>query len=177
MFRKATNAYFKTKGILRTYYVFRVGRLESKREWNDKEYKELDSQQRDTPVPLMRAGGTKKTYWVYLGEFYWEDESLSTHEVKALILERHRKREKRLTRAVKHMEHTEFLSEDTGRQTIPEDVKIFVWQRDHGRCVKCGSQGRLEFDHVIPISKGGSNTARNIQILCETCNRSKSDKI
>lgn len=59
------------------------------------------------------------------------------------------------------------------RQPIPDDVKIFVWQRDNGHCVICGSQENLEYDHIIPVSKGGSNTARNIQLLCERHNRSK----
>lgn len=60
------------------------------------------------------------------------------------------------------------------RESIPSDVKMAVWQRDQGRCVKCGSQEKLEYDHIIPISKGGSNTERNIQLLCEHCNRAKS---
>lgn len=60
---------------------------------------------------------------------------------------------------------------------IPEEVKFEVWRRDSAKCVKCGSQRGLEFDHIIPFSKGGSNTARNVQLLCETCNRSKSDMI
>jgi len=64
-----------------------------------------------------------------------------------------------------------------GRTRIPDDVQIFVWRRDQGRCVKCGSQERLEFDHIIPVSKGGSNSARNIQLLCQSCNRTKLDKI
>jgi len=63
------------------------------------------------------------------------------------------------------------------RRPIPGDVKIFVWRRDGGRCVKCGSQEKLEYDHIIPLSKGGSNTARNIQLLCEKCNRSKGANI
>ena len=63
------------------------------------------------------------------------------------------------------------------RQSIPDDVKIFVWNRDSGKCVKCGSNENLEYDHIIPVSKGGSNTARNIQLLCQTCNRSKSNNI
>jgi len=63
------------------------------------------------------------------------------------------------------------------RKPIPDDVQIFVWNRDGGKCVKCGSQENLEFDHIIPVSKGGSNTARNIQLLCETCNRKKSNVI
>ena len=60
---------------------------------------------------------------------------------------------------------------------ITENVKFEVWRRDQGRCVICGSQENLEFDHIIPFSKGGSSTARNIQLLCQNCNRHKSDKI
>jgi hypothetical protein len=63
------------------------------------------------------------------------------------------------------------------RQSIPESVRHEVWRRDQGRCVSCGSQINIEFDHIIPISKGGSNTARNLQLLCEICNRKKSAKI
>ncbi len=60
---------------------------------------------------------------------------------------------------------------------IPEIVKRAVWRRDQGQCVKCRCRENLEFDHIIPISKGGSNTARNIELLCERCNREKSDQI
>jgi len=63
------------------------------------------------------------------------------------------------------------------REPIPEDVQVAVWNRDGGKCVKCGSQEKLEYDHIIPVSKGGSNTTRNIQLLCEKCNRTKSNKI
>lgn len=60
---------------------------------------------------------------------------------------------------------------------ISQDVKDKVWNRDGGKCVECGSNEKLEFDHIIPHSKGGANTYRNIQLLCEPCNRSKSAKI
>lgn len=60
---------------------------------------------------------------------------------------------------------------------ISQDVKDKVWNRDGGKCVECGSNENLEFDHIIPHSKGGANTYRNIQLLCEPCNRSKSAKI
>ncbi len=63
------------------------------------------------------------------------------------------------------------------REKIPQDVLDKVWNRDNGKCVNCGSQEKIEFDHIIPFSRGGSNTYRNIQILCEKCNRKKFDKI
>ena len=59
------------------------------------------------------------------------------------------------------------------RERIPESVRLFVWQRDGGRCVKCELKERLEFDHIIPVAEGGSSTERNVQLLCETCNRKK----
>jgi HNH endonuclease len=63
------------------------------------------------------------------------------------------------------------------REAIPERVRHEVWRRDQGRCVDCGSRERLEFDHIIPISRGGSNTARNIELRCEACNRRKSASV
>jgi Holliday junction resolvasome RuvABC ATP-dependent DNA helicase subunit len=63
------------------------------------------------------------------------------------------------------------------REAIPSEVRHEVWRRDEGKCVKCGSRANLEYDHIIPVSKGGSNTARNIELLCESCNRAKSDLI
>jgi hypothetical protein len=59
------------------------------------------------------------------------------------------------------------------RESIPERVRQEVWRRDQGRCVYCGSRERLEFDHIIPFSRGGSSTVRNLQLLCERCNRRK----
>jgi hypothetical protein len=63
------------------------------------------------------------------------------------------------------------------RQPIPEKVRNEVWRRDQGCCVDCGSRERLEFDHIVPVSKGGSNTARNIELRCEPCNRRKGARI
>ncbi len=59
------------------------------------------------------------------------------------------------------------------REMIPDEVRLFVWQRDRGSCVRCGSREKLEFDHIIPVADGGSSTERNVQLLCEPCNRVK----
>lgn len=61
---------------------------------------------------------------------------------------------------------------------IPSGVKKEVWKRDKGKCVLCGSQKNLHFDHELPFSKGGTSlTAKNIRLLCAKCNLSKSNKI
>ncbi len=64
------------------------------------------------------------------------------------------------------------------RRIIPTNIKLEVWKRDSGKCVKCGATENLHFDHIIPWSKGGSsNTAENIQLLCGKHNIEKKDRI
>ena len=64
------------------------------------------------------------------------------------------------------------------RRIIPTHVKLEVWKRDHGRCVKCGATDELHFDHIIPFSKGGTSlTADNIQLLCARHNLEKGDSL
>ena len=68
-------------------------------------------------------------------------------------------------------------ADDNNSRHIPQDVKIVVWQRDHGKCVQCGAGDYLEFDHIIPFSKGGASTVGNVQLLCRRCNLAKRDQI
>ncbi|MGH8418154.1 MAG: HNH endonuclease [Pseudomonas sp.] len=63
------------------------------------------------------------------------------------------------------------------REAIPRAVQREVWQRDTGMCVECGTRQLLCFDHIVPFSLGGSNTVRNLQLLCEPCNLSKGNRI
>ena len=139
------------------------------------EYASILLKQQDTPVMIVE-GGNRRKWWMFKDNFYWEDEGYTALEVKALLLKRMRDKEKGLKRAKTLMEQEKVIL-SARREKIPDDIKIFVWRRDEGKCVKCGSKESLEFDHIIPLSKGGSNTARNIQLLCEKCNREKWDAI
>jgi hypothetical protein len=132
----------------------------------------LELQRRD-PQPWL-------AFWIYRDHVLQiqsnEPESLRDTErdvllVKHYVLSRERRFDK-IQREIEALENLEKL-ESVSREPIAESVRLFVWQRDKGQCVKCGSQERLEFDHIIPVVRGGSNTERNIQLLCEPCNRSK----
>lgn len=68
--------------------------------------------------------------------------------------------------------------EQAAHGAIPEHVKAAVFHRDGGRCRQCGYTGEyIEYDHVIPRSKGGQNTVDNIQLLCRKCNLRKGDRL
>jgi len=46
-------------------------------------------------------------------------------------------------------------------------------QRDNCACCRVKLNGGGHVDHIIPLSRGGSNWANNLQLLCEKCNLSK----
>jgi len=98
-------------------------------------------------------------------DFYWTD----INKTKLLVLCTECARKMKLLPNQK--------TEKSRSRNISERVQDAVWNRDGGKCVQCSSNENLEFDHIIPFSKGGANTKRNIQLLCESCNRSKSDSI
>lgn len=66
------------------------------------------------------------------------------------------------------------------RRLPPEQWRIVryeVFERDNFTCVYCGERGgSLECDHVIPVSRGGSNEKSNLATACQTCNRRKHAK-
>ena len=102
---------------------------------------------------------------------------LTGEQAKLLVQEEFDAERRKFERLKHKFSGVRSVETDSGRERIPEEVRIVVWRRDDGRCVRCGSRERLEYDHIIPVSRGGSNTVRNIELLCESCNRSKKDHI
>jgi len=67
----------------------------------------------------------------------------------------------------------------TGRR-IPRRVMLKVVRRDDHVCQQCFKyvpDNEVEFDHVIPFSRGGPTTVDNIRLLCRPCNRKKSNSL
>jgi 5-methylcytosine-specific restriction endonuclease McrA len=138
---------------------------------------EYHARQQHEPQPLL-------DWWVYrlmvVRVELIQDEGGSNQEEQFLLIKQHvLRRQRSIEKMRREIEALERLGKGDGptREPIPESVRLFVWRRDKGQCVQCGSRERLEFDHIIPIVAGGGNTDRNLQLLCESCNRSKSSSI
>lgn len=55
-----------------------------------------------------------------------------------------------------------------------KEIRASIFKRDNYTCGYCGERGgRLECDHVIPVSRGGSDHHSNLLTACFQCNRSK----
>ena len=72
-----------------------------------------------------------------------------------------------------------------------EDLEV-LWERQQGLCHWCsvplvkeaqrrdsyvGLSPRGQVDHLVPLSKGGTNTVDNIVLACPACNQKKRDKL
>jgi len=106
-----------------------------------------------------------------------EKDRLDKEKIKQSMLERERKKRLHKEALNELIEEGSIFNEIGKREFISQDVMDSVWNRDGGKCAKCGSNENLEFDHIIPFSKGGATTYRNIQLLCKKCNIEKSNKI
>jgi len=115
--------------------------------------------------------------WAFKGFVYEVNHFFPDDEASLLILDDFDKERRKFERLKAKFDESSSGQTMYERPRIPEKVRIEVWRRDGGKCARCGSREKLEYDHIIPISKGGSNTVRNIELLCEKHNRSKSNNI
>lgn len=60
--------------------------------------------------------------------------------------------------------------------SIRSTLAPIVITRDGAICRHCGTEEDLTIDHIQPISKGGTNELKNLQVLCKSCNSRKKDK-
>ena len=55
-----------------------------------------------------------------------------------------------------------------------KELRSFIFNCSNGKCVYCGAKA-TEIDHVIPRSKGGTNSTYNLVASCRACNQIKSN--
>lgn len=62
-------------------------------------------------------------------------------------------------------------SPGVNKRYISAAVKKAVFERDKGKCRKCGGTKLIQYDHIIPFSQGGTTTSENLRLLCFGCNQ------
>lgn len=145
------------------------------------------------PLSLARVESAQAThaeevapevFWLFKDHIYACSRRPGTAEIDEVVLRikadhfKSTESVKRLREQVANFEAIEVTSAGrSGRSPLPDDVKLLVWARDGGKCVKCGASEQLHFDHIIPLSKGGGDHAENIQLLCRRCNLSKGGRL
>jgi 5-methylcytosine-specific restriction endonuclease McrA len=126
--------------------------------------------------PQYMASFRERSYWWYADAFYWTNGDYSANDVKALLFTRQRQQDRELEHA-----HAVLAASTSPasrkREPIPRDVRKAVWERDEGRCVECGGDFDLQYDHIIPFSMGGASTVENLQLLCAKCNQAKGGRL
>jgi 5-methylcytosine-specific restriction endonuclease McrA len=89
----------------------------------------------------------------------------------------HRNYCKRNKDLISHLKSKRYAKEKNaiGEHSLEEWVLL---KESYGNsCAFCKSTFNLTKDHIIPLSKGGSNFIENIQPLCKSCNSKKHNKI
>lgn len=65
------------------------------------------------------------------------------------------------------------------RLSWPGELRRKTWERDHGKCAKCGTKwptkrSAWDADHIVPLKDGGTFDLGNVQTLCrKPCHRDK----
>lgn len=147
-----------TECIKKKKHDFYIKNIERIREYK-KNYRAINSERILNKKKKYRQENQEK---VYAGQVKWRREN--PERVRALGVQTTSKR-----RAQKKNIGGVFSEKDI--------LSIRTKQKD--KCIYCLKKlnGAGEIDHILPLSKGGSNWPENLQITCVNCNRRKSAKL
>jgi hypothetical protein len=139
--------------------------------------KAIDSARQTGDYPLVKVyEKLQMGIWTYRGLFEMKDYSIVERGGRKVFEFVFTVTEQKLEDAEKHRQEKSIDLEQT--RQIPGKVKLAVFKRDGGVCVKCGAVDNLHFDHILPYSKGGTSLKEeNIQLLCARHNLEKSAKL
>ena len=130
----------------------------------------------------QQAQGLRKL-WLFRETFYATERVATETDCEEIVLRikalhyKSSEEMNRLREQVANFEAIQRQAKEPVRRQLRDDVKLLVWSRDRGACVKCGATADLHFDHIISVALGGSDEAENIQLLCGTCNVSKGSRL
>lgn len=149
--------------------IFRLHSGEHHLDCSAARFERFSASQLERPVQVARKDG--QGWWWYLDRFWWGDEGLTAIDVQTMVLQSdlHRKQKSDVLARARSMVLGEARVPYASSEHLSEAARLAVWRRDRGRCVDCGSSESVEFDHIFPISQGGSNTEVNVELRCLSC--------
>jgi hypothetical protein len=69
------------------------------------------------------------------------------------------------------------------QRCIPARTRRAVYERDGGKCTfihgdgrRCNSRSRIEFDHILPVARGGASTVDNLRLVCRAHNQYEAER-
>lgn len=66
----------------------------------------------------------------------------------------------------------------TIRSHMSPRIALAVFRRDSFTCAACGiAGGDLTVDHIVPVTRGGTNDPDNLRTMCRSCNARKNDRL
>jgi hypothetical protein len=168
--REIKNAHFTRRlSPVGFRYSVEIGKRQVGSSCSTSDYRAVQESQTTRPTAVV--AGADGVFWLFEDRWYWAEKDLSSDDVMALLHEGQQRRERKLDRARARMAADRLGG--PSRKPIARKVKTAVFDRDGGRCVECGSDLDLQYDHIIPFSMGGATSVENLQILCGDCNREK----
>lgn len=107
---------------------------------------------------------------------YWRKYYIEHREERLAYASRYEHEHPEVYRATRHKRRAQCAKGPN--HTRYDELKLY--NRVHGECAYCGRHVEFkdgQFDHRIPLSKGGNNGIGNIEWTCAHCNMSKKDKL
>ena len=114
------------------------------------------------------AKGVKRRQWL---EQYRENNSESIREKRRKYKNKNRHKSRAYTQKRRGIKSGVSIGE-----ILPIDMLL---GRQGKMCANCKTKGRgveWHIDHIVPLSRGGTHSMDNVQVLCKTCNLRKSAK-
>jgi len=145
--------------------------------FSKKKNEEIDKQETKLPQILAQYIQIKNEDADKIGKEHWCI-FVSTHKYLIegfyldSLLEVHKKHFNNIGNGKKHKKNN--------RTPFTKSIRHEVFKKDNFCCVECGATNKeiiLHVDHIIPVSRGGTDELDNLQTLCESCNLAKKNRI
>lgn len=126
--------------------------------WWHSEREELDEYERRASI-IYNSQFSDKT-----------DKAEAAKALRSIAEHRKKKRQKQIKRQIARRRRSDFAKER-------DRLMLALIERDGCECSVCGEIEDLAIDHIIPLSKGGSDELDNLQLLCPRHNSAKGDRM